>query len=234
MDVLEKLLFDLQASTGEGQTDSVLSSSDIADNISHHCSFNLNLFGTELDYVLFFLIQSESPPNIMEFLSLRTKDKDIVKAKSILLKFLASLIKQIGSSVDTFGLVIFTACINIFKKDESNEVKAAALLPVKNLLRLSAAVPAYRLSETDVQPESLYSLLITHYVDKKSTGGIRYNVLVTLGHLVHDFPYAAATLARIDQIADLIMRCLNSNFGSKSKGAPDLSTLAGAFSCLDR
>ena len=232
MDVLEKLLFDLQAST-EGQTDSILSSSDIADNIAHHCTFNLNLSGTELDYTLFFLTQSESPPNVIEFLTLRTKDKDIVKAKVNLLKFLASLIKQIGTSVDTYGQVIFTSCISIFKKDESNEVKAASLLPVKNLLHLSTATPAYRLSETDVQPESLYTLLLTQY-NKKSTAGIRYNVLVTLGHLVHDFPYASATLARVNQIADLVMRVLNSNFGAQSKGAPDLSTLAGAFSCLDR
>lgn len=233
MDVLEKLLFDLQAST-EGNADSILNSTDIADNISHHCSFNLNLSGTELDYTLFFLTQSESPPNVIEFLMIRTKDKDIVKAKVNLLKFLASLIKQIGASVDTFGKVIFNACINIFKRDESNEVKAASLVPVKNILHLSAATPVYCLSETDVQPESLYTLLITQYMNKKSTAGIRYNVLVTLGHLVHDFPYAPATLARIDQIAGLVMRVLNENFGSKSKGAPDLSTLAGAFSCLDR
>jgi hypothetical protein len=233
MDVLEKLLFDLQTST-DG-TESILSSSDIADNIAHHCTFNLNLFGTELDYTLFFLTQSESPPNLIEFLSIRTKDKDIVKAKVVLLKFLAALIKQIGPSVDTYGHVIFSSCINIFKKDESNEVKASSLLPVKNLLRLSSIADcSFHLSEEDVQLEPLFSLLIAQYLNKKSTGGIRYNVLVTLGLLVHGFPYAAATAARVGQVAELVLRVLRSNFGSKSKGAPDLSTLAGAFSCLDR
>lgn len=231
MDVLEKLLFDLQAST-DG-TSSILSSQDIAENIVHHCSYNLTLSGTELEYTLFFLTQSESPPNVIEFLALRTKDKDIVKAKVVLLKFLALLIKQIGAAVDSSSGVIFVACVNVFKKDESNEVKAASLLPVKNLLRL-ATVADFHFTEQQVQLESLFTLLISQYLSKKSTGGIRYVVLVTLGHLVKEFPYAEATLARVGQVADIVMNVLNSNFGSKSKSAPDLSTLAGAFSCLDR
>lgn len=230
MDVLEQLLFDLQTST-DGSS-SILSSYDIAENIVHHCTFNLNLYGTELDYALFFLTQSESPPNIIEFLGLPTKDKDIVKAKVVLLKFLASLIKQIGDSVDSSAKVIFSSCVSIFKKDDSNEVKAASLLPVKNLLHLSAG--GFHLTEDDVQLDSLLALLISQYVNKKSTGGIRYNVLVTLGHLVQQFPYAAATIARVDQVAGMVISVFKSNFGSKTKTAPDLSTLAGAFSCLDR
>ena len=228
MDVLEKLLYDLQASIDNGE--SILSCSDIADNICHHCIYNLTLFGTELDYTLFYLTQSVSPPNILEFLTIRTKDKEIVKAKVVLFKFLVKLIKVVGSAMESYCLTIFTTCIDIFKKDDSNEVKANALGPVKKLLNLTD----YQLSEAEVNLESLYTLLISQYGSKKSTAGMRYNILVTLGLLVHNFPCVTETLSRVDRIADISFAVLNTNFGSKAKSAPDLSTIAGAFSCIDR
>ena len=230
MDVLERLLFDLKSCAED--PNSVISCSDVASNIAHHCTYNLDLVETELDHVLFFLAQSDSPPNIFQFVSIRTKDKDLIKAKVVLLKFLANLIKQVGLGVGDVGQVIFSACIENFKRDESNEVKAGCLLPVKNMLRLVG--DGFTFDEDCFQLESLYSLLINQFLSKKSTSGIKYNILVTLGYLTKEYYDSAATAAKADQVASILWKVLHGGFSGKSKAAIDLSLLAGAFSCLDR
>jgi hypothetical protein len=75
-----ELLFDLHSCIDE--PDSVLDSHFLVQNIESYL-YQLELSGTELEYVLFFLCQSESPPNLLQFLirTVRTKFKDFVKAK---------------------------------------------------------------------------------------------------------------------------------------------------------
>jgi hypothetical protein len=230
-----ELLFDLHSCVDD--PDSVLDAQFLVQNIESYI-YQLELApGSELEYILFFLCQSESPLNLLQFIirTVRTKFKDFVKAKVSILKFFAGFIKVIGPNIETYGNVIFNACLDVLKLDDSNEVKASSILPMRQLLHLSFV--GFELDPIEFDIERTYQLLLSEYSEKKATGGTKYQSLVTLGYLVQIYPYHTSTLSRINQILNISQQILTKSFKSKSSAATsasDLSQIASAFSCLDR
>ena len=108
MDVLERLLYDLQSSVDH--SDSVLEPISIVNNIAAH-AFSDELGAVDQEYVSHLLLQSDNPPSLLAFLrdTPHTKvNKDAVKAKSAVLKFLAKYIK-LTESIEQFAVLSFSA-----------------------------------------------------------------------------------------------------------------------------
>ena len=137
MDVLERLLYDLYSCLDE---DSLLEAKIIIQNIELIVLGDSNATSTPLDneYVMNLLFQSETPPNILKFLNsgVRHKDKVITQGKIEAYKFIAKYIIYLGLQVESLVLVIFNNCYDMFRHEESKEVKQNCLLPIKKILSL--------------------------------------------------------------------------------------------------
>jgi hypothetical protein len=250
MDVLERLLFDLQSSIE--QSDSVLEPSIIVNNIAAH-AFSDELGAIDQEYISHLLLQSESPPSLLVFLrdSPHSKEnKEIVKAKATALKFLAKYIKE-TEVIDQFAVHAFSAFYKCFVSDESNEVKTASLLPLKNIFRRCGQSQSDSGSSNSVRSKdsndlssvllpdkvnlvATYELLFNELrTNKKITKGIRCELLKLLGLIVSAYPEHAHIKSRIGSLIDLCLFELKRNFSGGLKD-PELTTIAGAFSCLDR
>jgi hypothetical protein len=250
MDVLERLLFDLQSSIE--QSDSVLEPSIIVNNIAAH-AFSDELGAIDQEYISHLLLQSESPPSLLVFLrdSPHSKDnKEIVKAKATALKFLAKYIKE-TEVIEQFAVHAFSAFYKTFVSDESNEVKTASLLPLKNIFRRcgqSQAESGTSASARSKDSNDLSSVLLPDKINlvasyellynelrtnKKITKGMRCELLKLMGLIVSAYPDHTHVKSKIGALIDLCLNELKKNFSGGSK-EPELTTIAGAFSCLDR
>jgi hypothetical protein len=193
------------------------------------------------------LLTSEAPQNIFIVLTatLRTKDRLIIKAKLALLKLLAFLIKEGVVPPKYYGLVL-DSCSDIFRREESNEVKTHFLYPIKKILRKcepKAVATTYSgiTSDTADPPswsgifsaDAFFSVLIDEYAHNKQAKGLRATIQATLGHLVR-FTYGGTEFASFaSKATNLAWGTLKSNFFETNKD-PDLPGVAGALSCIDR
>jgi hypothetical protein len=193
------------------------------------------------------LLTSETPQNVFIVLmaTLRTKDRLIIKAKLALLKLLAFLIKEDAILPKYYGLVL-DSCSDIFRREESNEVKTHCLYPIKKILRKcepKAMAPTYSGNPSDFnEPPSwsglfsadqFFNVLADEYAHNKQAKGLRGAIQATLGHLVR-FTYGGPQFGTFaSRAANLAWGTLKSNFFESNKD-PDLPGVAGALSCIDR
>ena len=251
MDVLERLLYDLQSSVD--QSDSVLEPISIVNNIAAH-AFSDELGAVDQEYVSHLLLQSDNPPSILAFLrdTPHTKiNKDTVKAKSAVLKFLAKYIK-LTESIEQFAVLSFSAFFSCYVDEESNEVKAASLLPLKNIFRRCGQfqndTTSSSTSDAMGSGEDLSNVLLPEKINlvgvfelffnelrtnKKITKGMKCELLKLIGIIVRAYSDHDHVKKRIKALIDLCLFELKRNFSSASND-PDLQTISGAFSCLDR
>jgi hypothetical protein len=251
MDVLERLLYDLQSSVD--QSDSVLEPISIVNNIAAH-AFSDELGAVDQEYVSHLLLQSDNPPSLLAFLrdTPHTKiNKDTVKAKSAVLKFLAKYIK-LTESIEPFAVLSFSAFFSCYIAEESNEVKAASLLPLKNIFRRcgqfqndttssstsdamgSGEDLSYVLLPEKINLVGVFELFFNELrTNKKITKGMKCELLKLIGIIVRAYSDHDHVKKRIKALIDLCLFELKRNFSSASND-PDLQTISGAFSCLDR
>eukprot|EP01035_Chromulina_nebulosa_P020709 gene20709-26847_t len=181
---------------------------------------------------------TNSFPGVLHFLiaSMKSKDKEIIKSKVQLLKFIALILKIVRNntqfSFDSYRVCIFIVLYDVFRREDSGDIRAASLQPLKNIIRatpLSFSAEAIRL-------DMLYDNLITEMKQTKySNKTIKGETLKLLGLLVRAFPHHPATLNAIDSILSVCETILHKNFDVvSSKGEPELGPIAGAFSCIDR
>ena len=251
MDVLERLLYDLQSSVD--QSDSVLEPISIVNNIAAH-AFSDELGAVDQEYVSHLLLQSENPPSLLAFLrdSPHTKvNKDTVKAKTAVLKFLSKYVK-FTESIEQFAVLAFSAFFSCYNAEESNEVKTASLLPLKNIFRRcgQSQNDSGSSSTADAMDsgEDLSNVLLPEKINlvgvfelffnelrtnKKITKGMKCELLKLTGIIVRAYPDHEHVKKRVKALIDLCLFELKRNFTSGSN-EPDLPTISGAFSCLDR
>jgi hypothetical protein len=238
MDVLEKLLLDLY-STLENE-DSKIDPISLVANIEAVALGDLE--ASDLEYVTTLLFDSSSPPSLIQFLidSSRTKDKELVKAKCNALKFIAQFIKLTASTIQSVALKLIKTCLDLLKKEDSGETKAALLLPVKNVLRCccrsgSGGNVLFRIDPEVLNLEGVYKTLIDELkYNKKITKGTKSETFKVLGLLVASYPDHAITITNVDFVLNICETTLAQNFSNKSKESPDFASIAGTFSCLDR
>ena len=251
MDVLERLLYDLQSSVD--QSDSVLEPISIVNNIAAH-AFSDELGAVDQEYVSHLLLQSENPPSLLAFLrdSPHTKvNKDTVKAKTAALKFLSKYVK-FTESIEQFAVLAFSAFFSCYNAEESNEVKTASLLPLKNIFRRCGQFQndsgSSSTADATDSAEDLSNVLLPEKINlvgvfelffnelrtnKKITKGMKCELLKLIGIIVRAYPDHEHVKKRVKALIDLCLFELKRNFTSGSN-EPDLPTISGAFSCLDR
>lgn len=235
MDTLEKLLFELNSTvTGGEDSDSGGEAQNIVANIEAYV-WASQLSDADVDYLLFILCSSNSPPSLLIFLNSTVRLKPFVKSKCSALKFLSTLVKFIGPSVSNYSIAILSSCIEQLRIEDSNEVKAACIMPIRQLFHLWKR--DFVLDAAEVELENIYKVLMEVYNHKKATSTIQYEALVTLGHLIRIYHIHEATTAIVETVLDIAVSVLNRNFSVGKKSAkntsPDLTSIAGAFSCLD-
>lgn len=262
MDVLERLLSDLYAcldSDGIDGSGSGADSKSIVNSIEMVVQSDTlnNSFDQEL--VMDMLFRSETaPPSLFKFLNgcVRSKDKTIAQTKIMIMKFIGAYVKSVGSTgsgmtIGTVAAVVFATSYDLYMREESRELKAACLLPIKKLLAIAVHVQtgaAARVAGATATTGSggvlfvipveigtladLYARLLVDVVTAKQSRGGRCEILKVLGLLVRLYPDATASIANVDRIQDICDRLLKASF--TGRGEPDFPAIAGCFSCLDR
>jgi len=234
MEVLEKFLSDLfQTTNGDKSSSDAL---PLVQNIENFTDSEES--SIHQSSIFNYLVQSESPPSLLSFLkaACRNKDKDLIKAKVAAIKFLNTFIKvKHIPELEGISTQIFESCLEIFRRDESNEVKAVSLLPLKILLRKKLIIVADEEGSNLIFLEHAYKLLIDEFMGKKPSRGAKCEILKVLGLLLYCFPKTKQTLQYSDKILDICSRTLKLNFTNNSGSKePELPAIVGAFSCLDR
>jgi hypothetical protein len=246
MDVLERLLFDLQSSITE--SDGNLEPSTLVSNIVAHASSN-DLDDIDQQYVSNLLLQSKSPPSLLVFLkeaSHSKDDKGIVMAKKEVLKFLAKYIKEMDSIVN-FALDLYKTFYSSFKQEESNDVKKACLVTLKNIFRRCQQIQSVSDDKLSIQGDDLSAVLIPEkiklsdmfqvilfkYGQQKIPKGLKNELLNLLGILIGAYSDNECVKKEINSIIDLCMNELKNTF-SVNNQKPEMSIVPGALSCLDR
>lgn len=250
MEVVEKILQDLHA--GIESNDATVDFNALISSIEAIALGELD--DSDLSQCSSLLFLSQSPPSLLQFMTatLRMKDRDIIRTKVYALKFLAAYIKKQYENIQSYCEAIAVELANVFKREESGEVKAALLLPFKNIIRRRISSPddvSFAGNSADEEDpssntqafslesfplESIYTTFIEEIkFNKKMSKGVHCELLKSLGLLVALYPSAAPTLASIEAILDLADGALKSAFNIKGKD-PDFPAIAGAFSCLDR
>ena len=249
MDILERLLFDLRSSIE--QNDSVLTPIIIVENIAAH-AFGEEMGDIDQEYVSHLLLQSESPPNLLIFLRDSPHSKgvaEITKAKAAALKFLARYIKH-TESIEQFALLAFTTFYNCFVQEESNIVKVACLLPLNNILRRCEQAHSHDditgnasggfddlgriLSPDEINLTTVFSMFVKELqASKKKSLGMRCELFKLLGLIIAAYFAYESVSSGITTVVELCLHELKKNFSASCKD-PELSILAGCFSCLDR
>ena len=113
MDILEKLLFDLSSESTVGSSLDALALASNIDKCLRETSD-----GEEKASCAAILVTSESPPNMFRFCAthIRSNDKNLIKAKILLLKLVSFLIKEdCGLGVHMIRILELT--FDIFKRE---------------------------------------------------------------------------------------------------------------------
>jgi hypothetical protein len=227
MDILEKLLWDL-TSAGADRNDQDCFSiyQNIESYVEHHVG--------DQEQIIFLIIKSQTPPSLFHFISENVKDqsKDMIKTKVGIFKFIASYLKKALFLVDSFAQFIIARSIEIFKREDSNEVKTSALLPIKVVLSLihKQIIGYYQIS-LDVVITSLF----VEFDQKKIPSSLRYNIFVVLGYLINLFRTHDIIISNVvDKVLLAGFQILFKNFDNTSTQSPDFPLIAGVLSCFDR
>lgn len=249
MDVLERLLFDLCSCLDE---ESLLESKVIVQNIELVVIGESSSSQFDNEYALNLLFQSETPPSLLKFLNcgVRHKDRRIIQGKIEAYKFIGKYITYLGLQVESLSLSIFNNCYDLFRHEESKEVKQHCLLPMKKLLSLAlvrnvtnmqscmmqtATTLDYVenfLTPANINLNALYQNLLSNLHTSKQSKGGRSEILKVLGLLVRIYPDHESTVSNITTILNDCDQFLKSNFAGSVE--PDFPCIAGCFSCLDR
>ena len=84
---------------------------------------------------------TNSFPGVLHFLiaAMKNKDKEIIKSKVQLLKFIALVLKILRNngqfSFDSYRVGIFIVLYDVFRREDSGDIRAASLQPLKNIIR---------------------------------------------------------------------------------------------------
>lgn len=234
MDILEKVLHDLHASVKDAPAERTDPNSLINNIDICFQGFDED----EMDSAISLLLTSQVPPNIFFYFdaTIRTKDRDVIKSKIAAFKLLAGLIKQ-AVGVNAHTSVILDGCMNIFSREDSNEVKSNSLGPIKNLFRDRTQYPDV-FSEDCPPPHIFYETFTKELLSNKQAKGLRAELVKTLGLLLHrvfttDHQCASGMIEDWTRaVADRAYDMLSTNIlGNKE---PDLPQLSGALSALDK
>lgn len=228
MDVFEKLLCDLAVSVEDEAA--MLDPETIVQNIDFQLTQS-DFNDTDVETILCYFFQSEAPPCLIKFIvsTMKTKDKMLVKAKCQALKSLAAFVKNLGAPITTYIASLHLFVLDVLRREDSNEVKASALIFLRNLLRhVNSNFTPEQLSLND-----LYTTIIELLQIKKTPLGVKYQGFVVLGVYVSLFPNSPETRHFIAKITDLSSGIITDTFGGK-KVFPDVTLVAGVFSCIDR
>jgi hypothetical protein len=240
---LERLLLDLSDETNGADP------ANIVDNIEALVLSDVSVSETELSVNL--ILKSESPPSLIHFVNkfIRSKDKALVKAKIGALKFIYRYLKLVGKYFDRFALSSVTMLLDIWRREDSGEVRAALLLPIKIIFKYcqrfgysenlgSAEALDSRLEIMNVDAVNLaevYDKLLEDLKHNKKTltKTGKSEIFKILGMLVGSYPEADVTATKVSIIVDYALWSLDQNFKGKDKDV-EPSVIAGIFSCLDR
>jgi hypothetical protein len=244
MENLERLLLELNDSAGVGASDP----GNIVDNIEAFVLSDTTSADRELSLNL--LLTSESPPSLLTWVnaSLRTKDKILVKAKISALKFIYRYLKLAGFYFERFAVLTFNSLLDAFRREDSGEVRAALLLPIKIILKYcqqfgyseSLGYPEMVEARTNVlNPENISLAGVYRYLledlkhnKKTSTKTVKSELFKVLGLLVNAYPQDDSTTIQVVPIVEYSLWSLDQNFSCGKDVEP--SVIAGIFSCLDR
>lgn len=236
MDILEKLLHDLQSSVdGEGDSDN-FDSNNLVSNIEI-CLQGLE--ADDMDAGISLLLTSQVPQNIFFYFdkTIRTKDRDVIKSKISAFKLISSLVKQVaGINANEHISVILDGCLNIFSRENSNEVKSNCLGPVKNILRDLDAYPDV-FAEHSPPASAFYETFTKELLTNRQAKGLRAELITTLGLLMRRIQASVDSdsghlMEWTTAVCDRAYEMLSSNIiGNKD---PDLPQMSGALSALDR
>ena len=138
--------------------------------------------------------------------------------------------KSIDVEMDQYYLSVLENCLDIVRRDESNEVKCQAIEPIKNILRNRIITGVLNLKNNVV--EDMYQLFLENVLFAKVSKGLRGELLKSLGLLVWAYSDFPATIKNVSKILDICSHTLKKNFENNTD--PDLSAIAGSFSCLDK
>ena len=244
MDILERLLSDLCASLDDSD---VVEPKAIVDNIET-VVFSETVEDNEFDheYVTDLLFRSETPPNLFIFLNqcVRSKERSIVQAKVALLKFIGNFVNYSGYRINSVSSLLFTACYDLYCREESREFKATCLFPIRKLLAIATSSKIDKLFSLDLESltgnlrlGSLFDHLMEEFRASKQSKGGRCEILKVLGLLVRVFPDHPSIFENIEKLSALCQKQLDLNMSAGTAGSgkePDLPTIAGCFSCVDR
>ena len=251
MEILDKLLLDLNESVVRSELDPV----PIVANI---CGVSLKNYAVTEEVLFASRLFSNNlhEVSLMSYFKRTTfsDDKEVVRSRIDLCKFIGLYLKKLklqlvfgrnGNSsgevivglFTSYGLHILQVMIEVVKKENANELRSAALIPVKNLLRLYKCIDKDRLEDAftseSVKLDEVYSLLlqILQFGKSKISKGLKSIILSSLGHLVHCFSTATETTDNIVTIARESVYLLKNSFDEKK---PEFAIASAALSCVDR
>jgi hypothetical protein len=178
MEILDKLLLDLNESVVRSELDPV----PIVANI---CGVSLKNYAVTEEVLFASRLFSNNlhEVSLMSYFKRTTfsDDKEVVRSRIDLCKFIGLYLKKLklqlvfgrnGNSsgevivglFTSYGLHILQVMIEVVKKENANELRSAALIPVKNLLRLYKCIDQDRLEDAftseSVKLDEVYSLLL--------------------------------------------------------------------------
>ena len=197
MDLLERLLSDL-GSVATSDSDGLVAEATLEPlAIAEHvftlvASEDESLSASERARQLYLILSSSAPPSLLQFLSLteRVKDKEIIKTKAYLLKKLGELVKHFSpADISPYGDMILQLCLGLFRREDSSEVRVAAMSPIKNLLRRSELNMElmYFVDESSMLESTVENLLDVSR-EKKTSKTLIGEVMKVLGLIVNAYP----------------------------------------------
>jgi len=235
-EIISRLLQDLSSSAtvDQGSTDTALEPQTLVANIFSYLSVDEDFHEKASRIRLFALLfDSESPPSLLKYLTatMKMKDREIIKSKVDALKKIGEMMKFFpADELSQFIEAIFQTAFDVYCRDESSDVRAAAFSPIKNILRSNILA-----SNLNFSLANTYSTLLESLIhDKKLSKGVKSEILKTLGLLAMSFPDSQESLENADKVVRTALAVLEKNFDEKSAVEPEFSVIAGSYSCLDR
>lgn len=226
VDIIEQLVVDLSSTLEVPLLDSLRA-----------CLDDLTV-DTDISYASSLLLTSSAPQSLLTTLIMeenRDKNRMITNARVRGLKLVADWIKTKGAnSVDTLAIAVIQQSLALYKTDESNEIKAAALMLVRNVLRLRIKNILSEEALRDLDIAAIVPSLLECLRFGKHSKGSKAELFKVLGHLVACFPLSSTVIESIPILTRICTLMLQENFNLHAGAEPDLPAIGGAFSCLDR
>ena len=236
MDNLERLLTELHS-----LNDTSSDPENIIDNIEGLVLGESD--NVDRDYAQNLLFLSMHPPSLLQYfiVTLRSKSREVIKAKITGFKFIAHYVKDVIKEVNKYSAAIILNGMSIFVRETSGEVRGTVLLPIKKIfsLGLSNLDSFYKfVSAQSIDLANMYSTILEDikFNKKTMTKTVKCECLKMLGLLIEAFPSDPATKQYVAEVIELANWNLDVNFslGETAGGEPDLSLIASSLSCLDR